>query len=404
MLLWEEAQERILQATDALGGVEEVLLDASQGRVLAETIYAPFALPPFSASAMDGYALHAADLADATKAKPVVLPVVQEIPAHGAEDQPLLRGTCARIFTGAPTPSGADAVVMQEVVEREGGVASFSAPVEAGEAIRPLGSDARAGACLIEQGEILRAGEMGLLAALGRGWVQVARKPRVAILACGSELKRVGEPLMRGQIYESNRLALAAQIKEAGAEPYVMPLVADEMEAIKQSLHAALAVCDILLTSGGASVGDHDLFRPAFEQMDIPLEFWRIAIRPGKPMFFAKHRHSLIFGLPGNPASAMTNLELFVRPAIRKMMQARDLQRPRLQAILRASAPTNTKRTHFVRGQLAFDPMPSFTPLASQSSGDLRSMCRVNAFAILPPSTQDLPAGTPVDILWLGIS
>ncbi len=399
MLSWQDALAHILAHTHTLN-TEELPIHEAAGRLLREPIHAPFPMPRFSASAMDGYALHHADIAQASEASAISLPVLQHIAASQAPT-PLKRGECARIFTGAPVPEGADVVVIQENVTAQNGHALFRAPATPFQNIRPLGSDCSQGTLLLPEGSPLYAGEIGLLAGLGVGMVHVTRRPRVAVLACGSELRRIGEPLGPADIYESNRHALAVQIREAGGDPYLLPVVPDQLDALQTQIREGLHA-DVLISSGGASVGDHDLLRPAFDALGVATDFWRVAMRPGKPLFFGKHQQCLIFGLPGNPASSMVTFEVLVRPALQKMLGSPALYRPLLCAQITEPASNNTKRTHFVRGQLSFaSPQPLFTPLSSQSSADLLSMRQAHALAILPPSSAPVKAGDSVQVLWI---
>ncbi len=399
MLPWQDALAHILAHTHTLQ-TEEISIHDAAGRIAREAVSAPFPMPRFSASAMDGYALHGADIADASETSPVTLPVLQHIAASQAP-APLQRGACARIFTGAPVPEGADVVVIQEDVTAKDAHATFRAPAEPLQNIRPRGSDCPQGTLLLPEGSPLYAGEIGLLAGLGIGMVHVTRRPRVAVLACGSELRRIGESLGPADIYESNRHALAVQIREAGGDPYLLPVVPDQMEALQTQIREGLQA-DVLITSGGASVGDHDLLRPAFDALGVTTDFWRVAMRPGKPLFFGKHHQCLIFGLPGNPASSMVTFEVLVRPALQKMIGSPAIYRPQLYAQITTPLSNNNKRTHFVRGQLSFaSPQPQFTPLSSQSSADLLSMRQAHALAILPPSLPLLQTGETVQVLWI---
>lgn len=400
MMPWEEARDRILAQATSLSS-EEVLLHDAAGRICREAITAPFPMPRFAASAMDGYAVRHQDLAQATEENPIHLPITQHIAAARAPETPLQQGECARIFTGAPLPEDADTVVMQEEVQVEGSTAIFRQAPKPHDAVRSKGSEFAQGTLLLDEGMRLSAGDIGLLAGVGRASIRVTRKPRVAILACGSELKRFGESLGPADIYESNRHALAVQLRQAGAEPILLPIVPDEMELLLEQLQEGLKA-DILLTSGGASVGDYDLLRPALQKLGVTTHFWKVAIRPGKPLFFGQHHQCLVFGLPGNPASSMVTFEIFVRPAIQKLLHNEEIARPRLQATLTQSAPSNTKRTHFVRGKLSFSAEgPTFTPLRVQNSSDLLSMRQAQALAILPPASQPASKGQIVDVLWL---
>jgi len=385
---------------DALGDVaplpaERLPLRAALGRVLADDLVAPRALPPFDNSQMDGYALRATDARRAGAR----LPVAFELAAGSSRVPALPPGCCARIFTGAPLPPGADCVEMQEEVEREGSTARFLRPAARGRFVRPAGFDVAAGSVALARGSPVDPGAVGLAAALGRTELLVHRRPRVAILATGDELVPVDRVPSAGQIVDSNSHALAAACAEAGAEPQLLPLAGDTLRALRRSLEAARG-CDALLTSGGVSVGDRDLTRGALEALGTKLSFWRVAIRPGRPLVFGRWGRAAVFGLPGNPASALVTFELFVRPALLALSGWKGPSRPVLAGRLAEPMVKERGLTYYVRararlreGQLWLE------PLRAQSSGALTSVVGFEALAVLPPETVRLRRGAAIDAI-----
>jgi molybdopterin molybdotransferase len=348
MLSLEEARERILAAIQPLP-VEEVALVQGADRIVASEITAPGDLPRFDNSAVDGYAVRSNDLHVATQEKPVSLDVVAEIPAGGQFSGTIRATMCARIFTGSPLPPGADAVVMQEDVQRVGGRASFGEPAKPWQNVRLCGEDVKAGSRVLEAGERVSVGAIALLGALGISTLPVHRKPLVALLATGSELREPGQRLMAGHIYESNRAALATLVRRAGGEPRLFPLVPDQLEATRIALRAAFEECDLVITSGGVSVGELDFVKEAFQALGGTTEFWRVAIRPGKPFLFGVLGTKQLFGLPGNPVSAVVTALLLACPAILRSQGARHMGPLSHPAIAAEEFRNTTDRRHFMR-------------------------------------------------------
>ncbi|HET6613478.1 MAG TPA: gephyrin-like molybdotransferase Glp, partial [Kofleriaceae bacterium] len=310
----DEATRAIRAAVKPLGA-ERVKLAAARGRIIAAPVFAGRALPPWDNSAMDGFAVRANEV-------PGTLPIAATIAAGTSPTAGLAPGTCARIMTGAPVPDGADAVIMREDAEvvDGGGRVAFAQPVNPGQHIRRAGGDIAPGDRALCAGTEMDAPAIGLLAALGHDRVDVARKPAVAIISTGDELIEVGQDLGPGQIYSSNNHALAAQIDEAGGIPIDLGIAPDNLEAISASFERARSA-DIIVTSGGVSVGDFDFVRDALAAIGAQVAFWKVAIKPGKPLVFGTAPPAtLIFGLPGNPVSSMVTFELFVRPVIRAML------------------------------------------------------------------------------------
>lgn len=370
------------------------------GRVLAEPVLSSRTLPPFDVSAMDGYALRAADLAGATPEAPVALPVAFEVAAGARPDRAIAVGESARIFTGAPLPPGADAVVRQEEVARAGAHARFGIPVAPGENVREAGEDVRAGDRVLEAGARLGPGPIGMLAALGRSVVAVHRRPRVAILSGGDELIEPDGDPAGGRIVSSNSYSIAAQCREAGAESTYLGIARDTPEDLERVVRAGLWA-DVLVSSAGVSVGDHDYVRPVLERLGCELVFWGVEIRPGFPLVFGRFpaRGSLVFGLPGNPVSAMVTFEEFVRPVLRKLAGHRALHRPRIEAVLGETLRKGAGRMHFVRVRLErSDGRIVAWSTGSQSSGVLRSMALAHGLLVFPAEATSLAEGTSVPV------
>jgi molybdopterin molybdotransferase len=347
MLPLEEARDRILAAIQSLPA-EEVPLAEAANRFPAADVIASSNLPRFDNSAVDGYAVRSGDLQRASEAEPVLLQVVAEIPA-GAQFSGTIAETCARIFTGSPLPAGADTVVMQEDVHRVGNGVLFREAARSWENVRLCGEDVKAGSRVLEAGDRLTAGAIALLGALGMSKLRLHRQPVVGLLATGSELREPGERLMPNQIYESNRAALAELIRGAGGQPSVFPLVPDELAATRAALHEAFEQCDLVLTSGGVSVGGLDFVKEAFEALGGQMDYWRVAIRPGKPFVFGSLGTKHLFGLPGNPVSALVTGLLLACPAILRAQGARNVEPFSHSAVAGEEFKNTSDRRHFMR-------------------------------------------------------
>lgn len=382
MLSVEDAQAQVLARARPL---ETELLDvrSALGRVLAEPVVSRRTIPPWPNSSMDGYAVRAAD----TEAAPAVLRVTARIAAGMVPDRPIGPGEAARIFTGAPLPEGADAVVPQEEVEADGDGIRVRRPVERGAWVRPRGEDVQAGERVLEPGRRLGAAEIGLLATLGHSPVRVHRRPRVAVLSTGNELADLGTEPGPGQIPNTNSYSLAAQVLEAGAEPLNLGVAGDDVDALESRLRWGLTA-DVLLTSAGVSVGELDLVREALARIGATLHLWQVAMRPGKPITFGTLGDRLVFGLPGNPVSAMVTFELFVRPALRKMSGLAQLFRPRILARAGETIANPGSRRGYLRVRLEADPGGYTARLTGdQGSAILRSMVLADGLAVVPPQS-----------------
>lgn len=398
MLDLETAVAKIFAALPA-PQPEPVTLAEAAGRILASPVVSSLDLPPFDNSAMDGYAVRAADVSGAKPELPVRLRLQARIAAGENFTGELAPGECARVFTGAPVPRGADAVVMQEDTRREGDDVLVLDGVKPQENVRFQGEDVRAGATLAEAGAEISPGLIGLLGAVGVSEVTAGRRPVVGLIATGSELREAGGPLAPGQIYESNRAMLAALIAKAGATPKVYPLVRDSLEATRAALELAFRECDIVVTSGGVSVGELDFVKAAFEALGGELEFWRVAIRPGKPFVFGKHGGKFLFGLPGNPVSAFVTFSLLAHPALRRWQGAGNPALPVLLGVAGESFVNQSDRRHFMRIRVEAD--GRFFSAGKQASHALASLARANGLLDLAPG-QQLAAGQAVTVLRVG--
>jgi molybdopterin molybdotransferase len=374
---------------------EDILLDDAPGRFLAAAIYSPIDLPPTDNSAMDGYALRATDVSFV----PSALVVTGEQPAGDALDLSVTPGTCVRIFTGAPLPRGADAVVMQEDTKRDPrdrNKIRILDKVTAWENVRFRGEDVKKGATLVEAGDVLTAQRLSLLASAGIYSVKAGRRPTVGLLATGNELQEAPGALAPGHIYESNRIGLATLARQARSLPRIYPLVTDNLKLTRQAFQRAFKECDVVITSGGVSVGDKDCVKQAFTEIGGELDFWTVAIRPGKPVAFGRHKEKLLFGLPGNPVSAFVTFFLLVRPALLRLQGPGDVEPPTSLGHLAEPLSNHGERRHFVR--VTVDRNGQVKSAGSQGSHILSAMARANGLVDLPPKVT-WPAGTLVSVL-----
>jgi molybdopterin molybdotransferase len=394
MLTVEEALEAILSRVPVLGA-ERVDVLGALGRVLAEPVVSRREIPPWPNSSMDGYAVRAEDTA-----RGAALAVVGRVEAGGLPARPVGRGEAMRIFTGAPLPEGADTVVPQEDVETSGDRIALREALERAAYVRHRGEDVRVGDRVLEPGRVLTAAEVGLLATLGYGQVRVHRRPRVAILSTGNELADLGSEPGPGQIPNTNTYTLMAQVLEAGAEPVSLGVARDRLEAIAERVRAARDE-DVLVSSAGVSVGELDLVREALTRAGAELHLWQVSMRPGKPITFGSLGPRPVFGLPGNPVSAMVTFELFVRPALLKMSGRSRLTRPRVRARALQPVPNPGSRRGYLRVQLE----ATSTGLGARLTGEqgsaiLRSMVAADGLAVVPPDTV-VPTGGDLEIIQL---
>jgi molybdopterin molybdotransferase len=376
--------------------------------VLAEEIQADTDLPPFTNSAVDGFAVRAEDIQNTTKELPITLPIIGDVMAGQVSDKPLAPHTAMRVMTGAPLPNNADAMVMVEDTETlPTNRVAIHLPTRIGQHIRYQGEEVTKGSPVLMAGTYLRPAEIGLLATLGVAEPLVYCLPRVAIISTGDELVGLesGKALERGQIRDSNRYALAAMVEEAGGVVHSLTHIPDTMEATEEAFSACVASgADIIVTAGGVSVGERDFVKPVLEKLGH-LEFWRIAMKPGKPLAFGHIGKTLFFGLPGNPISALVTFELFVRPLLGKMAgrSVKDTTRPRLKVRLLEPVPHIAGRQEFVRARIDLLETGEWVARTTgdQGSSRLSSMVGANALLIVPADSTGLAQGDYSEALWL---
>ncbi len=400
-----DALERILRAVRPLPA-ERVPLSDALGRVLAGPAASPIDQPPWDNSAMDGFAVRAADIRGASADAPATLAVVDDIPAGGFPTRPIGPGEAAKIMTGAPVPEGADSVVRVEHTDawagtqrgagRPGAVRVFS-DGDAGRNIRSRGEDVRAGREVLEAGRVLRPAEIGLLAATGHAEVAVHRRPRIAILANGDELvdlDRFDEVTAGRRIINSNSYALAAAVVATGGQPLTLGIAADDPASLRERLEAGSAA-DALVTTAGASVGEHDLIKDVLGELGFTLDFWRVRMRPGSPFSFGLLRGVPVFGLAGNPVSALVTFEVLVRPAIRRMLGRRALHDPTVRVRVAERIPGAKGLTHFPRARLEPDGAGGLLARLTgpQGSGILSSVAAADALLVVPEGVAAVEPG-----------
>jgi len=427
--LWsvDDHLEDILATVRPLEPIELQLLDA-QGCVLVEDVTVPVSLPPFDNSSMDGYAVRVADVAGASEEYPAVLTVVGDVAAGQAEQPYVGPGQAARIMTGAPLPPGAEAVVPVEWTDGglgEGPVSGMRArsaapegasgqvqvhrPAQARAHVRAKGSDVKAGDRALEAGTILGPPQIGLLAAIGRGTVRVRPRPRVVVMSTGSELVQPDEELGTGQIYDSNSFALCAAARDAGAIAYRVGAVADDAETLRSTIEDQLIRADMLVTTGGVSVGAYDVVKEALssvgdeDEAGSGIEFRKLAMQPGKPQGFGSigPDHTPLLALPGNPVSSYVSFELFVRPAIRALMGLKDVHRPTTRATLNADKALTSPagRRQFLRGTYADGEV---TPVGGAGSHLVAALAHADALIVVPEDDTSVEPGAEVEVVLLG--
>ncbi|MEU3950587.1 gephyrin-like molybdotransferase Glp [Streptomyces sp. NPDC029526] len=427
--LWsvDEHLDDILSTVRPLEPIELHLLDA-QGCVLVEDVTVPVSLPPFDNSSMDGYAVRVADVAGASEEYPAALEVVGDVAAGQADLIHVGPGQAARIMTGAPLPPGAETVVPVEwtdgglgggpatgmrarslAPEGAAGQVRVHRAAPAGAHVRTRGSDVKAGDRALTAGTVLGPPQISLLAAIGRGTVRVRPRPRVVVLSTGSELVQPGEELRPGQIYDSNSFALTAAARDAGALAYRVGAVTDDAATLRDTIEDQLVRADLMVTTGGVSVGAYDVVKEALSSVadeDEPgsgIDFRRLAMQPGKPQGFGSigPDHTPLLALPGNPVSSYVSFELFVRPAIRTLMGLTDVHRPRTSATLTADRPlTSPKgRRQFLRGRYADG---AVTPVGGAGSHLVAALARANALIVVPEDVEALEPGTATEVVLLG--
>jgi len=408
MISAEQAEQTILQSVQPFQAEterEHVSLMDARDRILAQPITSPLDFPHWDNSAMDGYAVQYADVATCSAEHPVTLTICEEIPAGKQPQVTVQPGQAARIFTGAVMPVGADTVVMQENTQREGDRVTILAAPKPNAFVRYRGDYYQAGQPLLSAGLPLQAAELAVLAAAQCGQVPVLRQPRVAILSTGDELVGLDQPLQPGQIVDSNRYALAAAISHAGALPIPLGIVPDRPDALQTAIATAITEADVVLSSGGVSVGDYDYVDQILADLGAHIHFRAVAVKPGKPLTFATfdEKSALYFGLPGNPASALLTFWRFVQPALRKLAGYPETRwrSPMLTATSMQDLRSDGKRESYLWGNLAISNGTFEFRLAGggHSSGNLINLAGTNGFAILPIGVTSIAAGQTVSVM-----
>jgi molybdopterin molybdotransferase len=400
MIDFQDALREVLARAKTLPG-ESVPLAGALGRTLARDIRADGAIPPFAKATMDGYAVRTIDTRPPEGAAFVELEVTEDLPAGRVSRRTLGPEQAARIMTGAPLPRGADAVVMVEDTEKSGGRVKILRPACAGDNTGEAGEDIKKGELVLTKGELIGPAEVGMLAALGHASVWVSRRPKAAVIATGDEIVEPGQKARPGQIRNSNGHALRAMALQAGAEASYLGIARDRNSSLKLKIRKA-SEADLLILSGGVSVGDYDLVREELGALDVRPVFWRVRIKPGKPIYFGLRGRQLVFGLPGNPTSAMVTFHLFVRPAIDKMLGRKSAGLRPGKAVVEKEISVKPGRTQFLRGILASDgPELRVDPFPDQRSGVLKSMVKSQALIVVPAEVSRIDQGETVDILFL---
>ncbi len=397
MISVEEAQTKILSQIVRMPA-EWLFLGASLGRTLSSDIVSSINLPPWNTSAMDGYAVVGADTEGASQNTPVHLTVVEEVQAGQMPNKKVGRGEAAKIMTGAPVPDGADAVVKIEEAKCSGKEVTLFDQVEVGAFIRKKGEAAASGERILKQGISIRPFEISMIASLGISQVSVYQKPRVAILATGNELADLHEERSLCQIYNSNSYGLAAQVVDAGGIPMLLGIARDNKADLAEKI-ARGRYADFIVISGGVSMGDYDFVKEVIEELGVKMIFWKVAMKPGRPLAFGTLFGKPLFGLPGNPVSSLVTFEQFVRPALLFAAGRDRLYRPVVSAVLEDTVKKHRGLRTFLRGIVSTREGKFFVRMTGdQDSGILLSMVKANAFIILPEETEQVSAGTEVSV------
>lgn len=403
MLTVEEAQEIVLDSV-SVSGVERVPLSESQGRVLAEDVAPGFDVPPHDNSSVDGYAVWAADTSGASADAPCRLGVFEDIPAGTVPSRKVEPGKASRIMTGAFLPEGADAVVMVENTRQQHNEVEVLKAVEPGQNVRYRGEDVRQGRRVLFDGTEIGPGEIGLLAAFQRSQISVRRRPAVAILSTGDEVVEIDERLVPGKIVNSNSYSLAALVRVCNGRPVNLGIARDSEAEIAKAIRSALTA-DVVLSTGGVSVGDYDYVKKVLEDLGADMRFWRVKMKPGKPLAYGLLQGKPFFGLPGNPVSCMVSFLLFARPAMRKMMGygPHDWHLPTVPAVLENDLTAGGDRRHYLRARITRTGGRFYaSTVAGQGSGMLSSMTGTNGLVIVETGVTSASRGTEVSVLLMG--
>ncbi|MBI3991326.1 MAG: molybdopterin molybdotransferase MoeA [Candidatus Omnitrophica bacterium] len=402
VLITAESALKIILNTARPLKKETVELTGALGRVLAEDIYSSNNIPSFDRSAMDGYAVRAADVKGAGENKPVPLRILGDVPAGTYFSGKVKCGETVKIMTGAPMPQGADSVIMVEYTKEmsRGGerIVNIFSPAKLGENVGKAGEDIKKGELVIKKGRVLSPSDVAMLAALGHHQVKVNRRPRVYILSTGNEVVKPGAILKRGQVYDANSYGIYSQVIFAGGEPHRLGIAGDSRPDLVSKLKGAKDA-DLIILSGGVSVGDYDLVKDILPSFGVKMLFWKVKIRPGKPVFFGIKGKCLIFGLPGYPVSSMVTFDLFVKPAIRKMSGCEPVFPESETAILKDNIRVSPGRRNFLRGLVAVEKGKNYVvPVGIQKSGILKSMVLANCLIEIPEGINNLRKGSIVTV------
>ena len=398
MLELEKAIEISLDLIKPLGSQTIDIINAA-GRYNSSNLKSKVDLPGFDNSAMDGYAIISSDLKQANQSNPVTLNCIGIAPAGTMPDKKIKDGMCIRIFTGSPIPEGANAVIMQEdCVHNDDNTIITSTSVKPWQNIRIRGEDIRKGDNLIFEGEQLNAGAIALLNATGHKTAQVGNQPRIGLIATGSELIDPPNKINPGEIYESNRTMLASMITQANGIPKIYPIVEDDLKKTISALESALSENDLIITTGGVSVGDHDHIKPALEEIGGSIDFWKVSMKPGKPFMLGQANEKTLFGLPGNPGSALTTFLLLVRPAILKLQGASNIHLMKRTGLLVDEINNNGERRHFIRVKI--DENSHVSVIGNQRSHMLGSLSKTNGLIDIAPNSH-LANGDKVKVLMI---
>ena len=397
MIQVQDALDTILAKIN-FKGVEKVPLEQALGRVLAEDVVSRINNPPMDNSAMDGYALIAEDIQSATPENPVKLEMVEEIAAGYTAKGVLQPGQAMRIMTGAPIPAGANAVLMQEDTKKDGKIIFCEDKADVEENIRKAGEDVKIGEVVLKKGIPLSPAHIGMLAVVGRSQIAVSQRPIVAILSTGDEILELDETPEGPQIFNSNGHMLAAQIKSAGGLPVYLGIAKDTEKDLMEKFEWALQA-DIVVSSGGVSVGDYDLVKSSLQKMGQDMLFWKVAMKPGKPLAFGRIGETPIFGLPGNPVSSFVSFEQFVRPSLKKALGCSDLSHKTVKAKLTRTIKKKPGRLHFLSAVVSWtDGEYTVTPAGEQGSGILKSASNANGLLIFPLEANEIKQGQEVAV------
>jgi len=397
MISVEKALETILANFRPLG-LEKINILKTGGRVMGEDIYAPRNIPSANNSAMDGYAVRHMDTRGATKNKPLLLKIVEDIPAGKVAQKKINKGEAARIMTGAVIPEGADAVIRQEDTQKEGRTVIIYTAAKKAENIRFAGEDVHKGELVVKKGTSLRPADIGMLAALGKAFVSVYQQPRVAIMSTGDELVDIETDPPPGKIVNSNSYSLTAQVLACGAIPVMLGISKDKKSDLEETFKTALHA-DLIISSGGVSVGDFDFVKNVMGEIGNAMHFWQVAMRPGKPLAFGAIENVPLFGLPGNPVSAMVSFEQFVRPSLLKMMGHTKIFRQTIKAVCTDEFQKQAGFRHFIRAIVKKEKNKYIaTTTGDQGSGILKSMVTANALIVMGENETRLKKGTEVTV------